>query len=59
MSYNYKTISHISFKFGVHINIHRENILLFKMTLNPIFYKTYSNLNLQKCLFHSLTENIS
>ena len=57
--YNYKTISHISFKFGLYIRIHAENILLSKMTLNSHFYKTNSDLNLQKCLLHTLTESIS
>ena len=54
-----KLFPRMSFKFGVHIRIHSENILLSKMTLNSHFYKTYSDLNLQKCLFDTLPENIS
>ena len=53
MSCNYRTISYIYFKFGVHIMTHTENIFISKMTLNSHFYKTYNDLNLQKCLFHT------
>ena len=43
--HDFKSILYISFKCGVHIRIHTENILLSKMTLKSHFYKTnYSDL---------------